>query len=95
MLPDKNGKLNVKVEIILLVIQLGVNSVVVTYDECQIQVIYLVIQSISFFNVQYLVTHGNPQRCNSMIAKRSIQLWVSLPQVKVLVLVIIFLVKVL
>ena len=31
---------NMKIEIIRLVIQLGVKSVVFTYDECQVQVIY-------------------------------------------------------
>ena len=27
----------------------------------------------------FLVTPGNPQQCDSMIAKKSIQLWVCLP----------------
>ena len=42
-----------KVEIITFVIQLGVESVVVTYDECQVQVICLVIQPISLFNIYF------------------------------------------
>ena len=32
------------------------------------------------FLIWCLVTPGNPQRCDSMIAKRSIQLWVCLPR---------------
>ena len=42
---------NVKVEIITFVIQLRVESVVLTYDECQVQVICLVIKPIRLFNI--------------------------------------------
>ena len=49
MLLDKNAKVgNVKAEIITFVIQLCVKSVVVTYDECQVQAIRLVIQLLAF-----------------------------------------------
>ena len=42
-----------KVEIITFVMQLRVESVVVTSDEHKVQVICLVIQPISLFNIQF------------------------------------------
>ena len=46
----------------------------------------------AIFNNFFLVTPGNPERCDSMIVKRSIQLWLCFT-LRVLVLVIIFLVR--
>ena len=42
-----------KVEIITLVIQFSLKSVVVTNDECQVQVICLIIPSTSLFNIWF------------------------------------------